>query len=48
MILWDVAYLLFVRDHAAQIACTRSGGSLNPDEWNRYAGNLAYEDSCTP
>jgi len=22
-------------DHAAQIACTRTGG-LNPDEWNRY------------
>ena len=48
VILWDLADLLFVRDHAAQIACTRSGGGLNPDEWNRFAGNLPYEDSCSP
>ena len=36
VILWDLADLLSVRDHAAQIACTRSGGGLNPNEWNRY------------
>jgi len=47
VILWDLTDLLFVRDHAAQIACARSGGGLSPDEWNRFAGNLPYEDSCS-
>ena len=47
MMLWDVADLLFVRDHALQVACARSGGGLDPDEWNRFAGNLPYEPSCS-
>jgi WD40 repeat protein len=47
VILWDLTYLVFVRDHALQMACTRSGGGLSPDEWNRFTGNLPYEDSCS-
>ena len=47
-ILWDVANLLYVRDHAAQIACSRSGGGLDRNEWNRIAGNVPYEESCSP
>jgi hypothetical protein len=46
VILWDLANLLFVRDGAAQIECTRSAGGLNPDEWNHLASNLPYEDSA--
>ena len=45
--LWDLIDLLFVRDHALQIACARSGRGLNPDEWNHFAGNLPYEQSCS-
>jgi WD40 repeat protein len=46
-ILWSIADLLFDRDHIAQIACARSGGGFNLDEWTRFVGNLPYENPCT-
>jgi WD40 repeat protein len=47
VISWDLASLFFVRDHAARIACTLTGGGINPDEWNRSSGSLSDEDSCS-
>jgi hypothetical protein len=44
---WNVADLFSARDRAARIACTRTGGGLDPGEWSSYAGTLPYEDSCT-
>jgi hypothetical protein len=48
VIMWDLANLFFVRNHAVEIACTRSGGGLTPDEWNRFTSGTPYEDSCAP
>ena len=47
VILWDVASLLHLRDHAAEIACARSDGGLDPDNWNRFVNNISFEDSCS-
>ena len=47
VIIWNLADLYLLRDRAAQVACTRTGGGLSPDDWNRFAGNLPYEDSCS-
>jgi hypothetical protein len=41
VILWDLADLLFVRDHAAQIACARSDGGLDSNEWTQFASARA-------
>jgi hypothetical protein len=45
-ILWDLTGLLFVRDHALQLACVRTGGALDRDQWTQFVEGLSYEDSC--
>ena len=32
IVLWDLSDVLFVRDHALRIACTRTGGPLDHNE----------------
>jgi WD40 repeat protein len=46
VILWDLTGLLFVRDHALQLACAHTGGALDPDQWNQFVEGMPYEDSC--
>jgi WD40 repeat protein len=47
VILWDMAALNDLRGHAAQRACSLTGGGLNRSEWNHYISGLAYRDTCT-
>jgi WD40 repeat protein len=45
-ILWDLSSLLYTRDHAAEIACARSGGGFDQTQWSHAISNLAYEPAC--
>jgi hypothetical protein len=48
LILWNFASFIDTRDHALQIACGRSGGGLDANEWARLLADLPYEDACSP
>ncbi|MGQ0774635.1 MAG: nSTAND1 domain-containing NTPase [Pseudonocardiales bacterium] len=46
IILWDLADLYQVRDHAVERACSITHGGLTRDEWARNIPDLPYQDSC--
>ncbi len=46
VILWDLTGLNYLRDHATEHACSRTGRGLDRDEWARYVTGLAYQDTC--
>jgi WD40 repeat protein len=46
VILWDLTDLISAREHALQLACTRSGGGFDRHQWERFVKVLPYENSC--
>jgi len=48
VVLWDLADLDQVRNHAVQRACSITHGGLDRDEWGRRIPDLPYQDSCPP
>jgi WD40 repeat protein len=44
--LWDLDKLNTIRDDPITWACALTGRSLNRGEWDRYAPQLPYSDSC--
>ena len=47
VILWDLTGLNDLRDRATELACAKTGRSLDRDEWDRYIPGLAYQDTCS-
>lgn len=45
-ILWDLTSFNYLRDHAAERACSITRGGLDRDEWDRYVPGLPYQDTC--
>jgi WD40 repeat protein len=45
---WDLTGLNALRQNPRIVACERTGRGLDPDEWRRYVGELAYMDTCSP
>ncbi|MEO7194934.1 MAG: hypothetical protein ABIZ05_08945, partial [Pseudonocardiaceae bacterium] len=46
VILWDLAGLNNLRNHAVERACAITRGGLDHDEWHRYVSGLPYQDTC--
>jgi WD40 repeat protein len=45
-VLWDMAPLAELRDHASSRACDFAGGGLDEQEWSRYVPNFPYQKTC--
>jgi WD40 repeat protein len=45
-VLWSMSNLTVVRDHAVQLACTRTGGAFDPVAWAQFVRALPFEDAC--
>jgi WD40 repeat protein len=46
VVLWDLAQLDGLRDGAAALACSLTGG-LDRGDWSRYVSELPYESTCS-
>jgi WD40 repeat protein len=44
--LWDVSSLHIFDATSIQVACRKTGGGLDQNEWARLVEGLPYEDSC--
>jgi WD40 repeat protein len=45
-LLWDLSGLEAIKNDPAAFACMRTGGGLNPDEWNSQIPALPYQKTC--
>jgi WD40 repeat protein len=45
-LLWGLSGLEAIKNDPAAFACMRTGGGLNPDEWNSQIPALPYQKTC--